>query len=85
MAYGEWPTNGHLIADCVRLGYLRGDWKILDPTYGLGVMWCVWRPWDLTACDLDLDKSPVGYPVNFTTLPWPTGVSMPWSSILDTN
>lgn len=32
----KWPSNGHLIADCARLGYLHKDWRTLDPTYGFG-------------------------------------------------
>lgn len=66
----KWLTNGHLIADCARLGYLRADWRTLDPTYGYGTFWKVWRPDDLTACDLDPLKSEHG-PVDFTHLPWP--------------
>lgn len=69
-AIGEWPTNGHLIADCARLGYLRTEWRTLDPTYGYGTFWKVWQPDELVACDLNPDKSPIGYPVDFTNLPW---------------
>lgn len=39
-----WPTNAHLIADVAKLGYLNYDWFTLDPTYGKGNFWSVWRP-----------------------------------------
>lgn len=70
LAIQKWPTNGHLIADCARLGYLRDDDLVLDPTYGYGTFWKVWRPRDLTACDLDPAKSPMGESVDFTSLPF---------------
>ena len=63
----EWPTNGHMIADVAKLGYLDGD--CLDVTYGLGVFWSRWRPESLVACDLNAAKSPIGYSVDFTNLP----------------
>lgn len=70
LAIAKWPTNGHLIADCARLGYLRHDDLVLDPTYGYGTFWKVWRPTNLIACDLDVTKSPIGDPVDFTALPF---------------
>jgi hypothetical protein len=70
MAIGQWPSNGHLIADCARLGYLRKEWRTLDPTYGLGVFWSVWRPDVLIAHDLDPAKSPTGQSVDATALPY---------------
>jgi hypothetical protein len=70
-ATDSWPTNGHLIADCRRLGYLRDDDHVLDPTYGRGVFWRQWRPAKLTATDLDPAKSPSGESVDFTAMPWP--------------
>lgn len=70
LAIQKWPTNGHLIADCARLGYLRDDDLVLDPTYGYGTFWKVWRPENLTACDLDPAKSPLGESVDFTALPF---------------
>lgn len=39
-----WPTNAHMVEDCVKLGYLRSEWDILDPTYGRGKWWTRWRP-----------------------------------------
>lgn len=40
----KWPSNAHMIVDCVRLGYLKSDWFTLDPTYGLGNFWTLWKP-----------------------------------------
>jgi hypothetical protein len=73
LAFGDWATNAELIGDCVRLGYLRAEWRTLDPTFGLGTFWKQWWPDDLVACDLDPSKSPIGYPVDFAQpdLPWP--------------
>lgn len=68
MAHGEWKTNGAMIADAARLGYLDGH--VLDPTYGLGLWWTDWKPERLTASDLDINKSPLGTSVDFTDLPW---------------
>lgn len=70
LAIRQWLSNGHLIADCVRLGYLQRDWRTLDPTYGYGIFWSVWQPDELVASDLDPKKLPIGYPVNFRCLPW---------------
>ena len=69
-----WPTNAHLIEDVAALGYLRKEWKVLDPTYGEGVFWKRWRPLDLFCCDLDPAKSP-DYPsgCDFRNLPFPEG------------
>jgi hypothetical protein len=44
LAAKNWKTNGHLIADVAKLGYLRQDWLTLDPTYGEGTWWKVWHP-----------------------------------------
>ena len=48
----RWPTNAHMIVDCVRLGYLRSEWLTLDPTYGLGTFWRLWEPKNLVKADL---------------------------------
>lgn len=66
----KWDDNAHMIADVARLGYLNG--RVLDPTYGEGNFWSEFRPADLTACDLDPRKSPIGYPVDFRNMPWPS-------------
>lgn len=71
-AWDAWPTNAHLIADAHRLGYLRDDDVILDPTYGeAGGFWKVWRPANLIACDGVAAKSPFGEAVDVRHLPWP--------------
>lgn len=72
LAIDKWATNADLIADCATLGYL-GDRRTLDPTYGYGTFWQKFRPSDLTASDLDPAKSPIGYSVDFTRLPWEDG------------
>ena len=73
LAADTWRSNAELIADVAKLGYLKADYRTLDPTYGLGVFWRRWRPDDLVACDLDPAKSPLGRSVDFTNLPWPAG------------
>lgn len=70
LAATQWRTNGDLIADCARLGYLDANRLILDPTYGRGTWWTTWRPAHLVACDLDPAKSPIGYSVDFTAMPF---------------
>lgn len=64
-------SNAELVRDCVRLGYLTRSMHTLDPTYGRGGMWKLWRPDHLVACDADPTRSPIGFPVDFTDLPWP--------------
>ncbi len=71
LAIDERPSNAELIVDCARLGYLRREWRTLDPTYGLGVFWQQWRPDVLVASDLDPAKSPTGTSVDATHLPHP--------------
>lgn len=44
LAATAWKSNAELIADVARLGYLRKEWVTLDPTYGRGVWWKLWRP-----------------------------------------
>jgi hypothetical protein len=46
-----WRTNGEMIADVARLGYLHQEWRTLDPTWGRGTWWTKWRPNDLVAHD----------------------------------
>ena len=72
LAAATWPTNGHLIEDVARLGYLRAEWLTLDPTHGRGVWWSRWRPDRLRAHDLDPAKAPDG-PMDFTALDYPDG------------
>lgn len=73
MAFGSWANNAEMIADCARLGYLRSDAKTLDPTWGLGRFYSLWRPDELIASDLDPERSPVGYSIDFTKMPFPDG------------
>lgn len=57
MAAGTWANNAELIRDAVvPLGYLRDNWLTLDPTYGLGRFWTLWRPRVLIGLDLDPAK-----------------------------
>ena len=73
MAAGTWANNAELIRDAVvPLGYLRAEWRTLDPTYGLGNWWSRWRPERLHAHDLDPAKAPDG-PMDFTALDYPDG------------
>lgn len=65
-----WKNNGRLIEDIARLGYIQATDNVLDPTYGKGVFWKYFRPPLLTACDLDPRKSPIGYSVDFTNMPF---------------
>jgi hypothetical protein len=68
LAINKWTTNGHLIADVARLGYLRPEWVTLDPTYGYGTFWQQWQPNNLLRCDIDPTKAP-DCTVDFTDLP----------------
>lgn len=61
-------TNAEVIEQLARPGfveYLRPEWRTLDPTYGEGRFWTLWRPDELVACDLNLAKSPLGRSVDF--------------------
>lgn len=69
-AYGDWKSNAAMIRDaCVPLGYLGKDRRTLDPTYGYGNFWTLWKPDELVASDLNPEKSPVGESVDATNLP----------------
>lgn len=73
LAATPWRTNGELIAACADLGYLHRDWPTLDPTWGAGTWWKVWKPLHLTGHDLDPDKAPDGRSTDFRHLPHPDG------------
>lgn len=60
-----WRTNAELIVACRTLGYLRDDWVTLDPTYGRGTFWNIWRPRILRTHDQKIDG------VDFRHLPYP--------------
>ena len=64
----RWPSNAEMIEDVARLGYLDG--KILDCSFGYGTFWANWTPDDFVACDLDPEKSPCGYSVDFRDMPF---------------
>lgn len=69
LAATEWSSNAELIADVARLGYLRKEWRTLDPTYGKGTFWKLWRPDLLIATDLA--GTPAHFAADFRQLPWP--------------
>jgi hypothetical protein len=71
MSFGDWKTNGDLIADVARLGYLRSDDLTLDCTYGKGRFWSRWRPDRLIRFDLDQRKGLDGI-ADFRYLPFRT-------------
>lgn len=62
----KWANNSDLIADCQRLGYIKG--RVLDPTYGLGNFYNVYRPDNLVTGDL---ITPADMTLDFTSLPFP--------------
>lgn len=57
-----------MIADVATFGYFDGS--VLDVTYGLGNFWTKFRPEAFTACDINAEKSPIGYSVDFRQLPF---------------
>lgn len=69
LAATAWSTNGELIADVARLGYLHRDWPTLDPTWGKGTWWKVFRPHHLVGHDIDPAKAPDGLSTDFRQLP----------------
>jgi hypothetical protein len=68
-------TNADLIVACHRLGYIRDDDIVLDPTYGLGRWWTKWRPAKLWASDIigERSKYNFGDPVDFRDIPLSDG------------
>lgn len=62
----SWPSNAELIADCARLGYLKPDDLVLDPTYRNGTWWKAWRP-DRPMVTNVLEAG--GW--DFRSIPWP--------------
>lgn len=70
MAHGAWKTNGQMILDVARLGYI-GD-TVLDMTYGIGGWWTDYQPDPdgFVGVDLDPSKDPRGNSVDFTDLPF---------------
>lgn len=47
-----WRNNAELIRDIAELGYIKKDDYTLDPTYGRGKWWDLWRPDNLVIHDL---------------------------------
>jgi hypothetical protein len=74
LAAAFWKTNAELIADVARLGYIKADDLVCDPTYGRGVWWRDWKPRELRASDIIESKSPTGSSVDFRALPYPDGL-----------
>jgi hypothetical protein len=64
---GEWKTNGEMIADIARLGFIRG--RVCDLTYGGGLFWTHYRPYDLTSNDLDPGR-PCGHHQDLRATTW---------------
>lgn len=58
LSHGSWKTNGEMLADVARLGYVDPAGPVLDPTYGLGTFWTCWAPTHLVRTDLDPARSP---------------------------
>jgi len=65
LAITDWKTNGAMIADVARLGYISQSDSTLDATYGQGTWWTDFQPYVLVAHDLRLDS------VDFRSLPHP--------------
>jgi hypothetical protein len=70
LAATRWPTNAELIEDCARLGYLRKEWRTLDPTYGNGIWWRKWSP-ERLIINKYIPEENLGY--DFCKTPWPGG------------
>lgn len=70
LAAHNWKSNAELIIDLRKLGYIGFRDEVLDPTYGKGNWWKKWKPPHFTGSDINPDKSPVGYSVDFTNMPW---------------
>lgn len=69
-AVSTWATNGDLIADVARVGWLTADMSVLDVTWGKGRFWTKWRPRILVGTDIDPERSPSGRAVDFRELPF---------------
>lgn len=55
LAATHWQSNADLIVDLVKLGHLRADDLVLDPTYGKGTWWKKWAPANLCHHDFAAD------------------------------
>ncbi len=63
---GTWNNNAEMIADVAKL-YFPPNAKVLDPTYGLGKWWTVYRPRNLAFHD----RYTIGGP-DFRDMPHPS-------------
>lgn len=70
LAATRWPSNAEMVADLARVGHLRTTDRIIDPTYGRGTWWKLWRPEELRGSDIDPAKSPTMTSIDFTALPY---------------
>lgn len=64
MATQKWASNAEMIADVAKLGYIARDKRTLDPTYGRGTFWKVFRPAKLVTHNMAQDG------VDFRDLPY---------------
>lgn len=69
LAYDNWATNGHLIADVAALGYLDNGMVTLDPTYGRGRFWSKFRPAVLVTSDLYVQGPEIQHQWDYTKIP----------------
>jgi hypothetical protein len=65
---GAWQSNGDLIAEVARLGYLDG--QVLDATYGLGTFWKHYKPDDLVTNDLYVGGADYAYDYRELPIEW---------------
>ena len=73
LSVGAWQTNGELIADVARLGWITDYMTVLDVTYGHGKFWTDYKPPHLLGVDLNPTKSdPDIGPVDFLHPPFPS-------------
>jgi hypothetical protein len=66
LSVNDWAGNSEMVLDMVRLGYLGENLVTLDPTWGKGNWWNVWRPRTLIAHDLFVLDA-----IDFRALPEP--------------
>jgi hypothetical protein len=52
LAATRWQSNADMILDLVRIGYIRPDDAVLDPTFGRGKWWSKYTPANFTFSDL---------------------------------
>lgn len=62
----QWRTNGAMMADVAKLGYLEGS--VLDATFGNGIFWRTFQPEVLVCNDLTPTKGDLHH--DFRSLPF---------------